>query len=287
MGPIVWHCGEYVFRITRKPLILGIVNVTPDSFSDGGRFFDPIAAVDHGLKLAGDGADILDVGGESTRPGSSPVSTEEEIRRVVPVVRELVRRGPIPVSVDTSKAAVARAVIDEGASVINDVTGLRGDPGMAHVIERTGAGLIVMHMRGTPSTMQLSPTYSNIVDEVGTFFRDRLATAVDRGIDPMSVAFDPGIGFGKTTKHNLEVIACLAKLGEIGRPICLGVSRKRFIGELTMRHAEERMAGSLAIGCFTAAWRTAHILRVHDVAQTRDGIVLLDAIDRQRHQREN
>jgi dihydropteroate synthase len=225
MNPLLWHCRSRRFEIGERPLILGIVNVTPDSFSDGGRFFDTSTAIKHGLRLAAEGADLLDVGGESTRPGSEPVPTEEELRRVLPVVRELAKRTTVPISVDTSKAEVARQCLDAGAAVINDITGLRGDPEMSAVVAAAGAGVIVMHMQGTPATMQLAPRYDDVMREVGDFFAERLRTLAEAGIAPECVALDPGIGFGKTRDHNLTLLANLDEFRQHHRPICLGVSR--------------------------------------------------------------
>ncbi len=280
MPPLVWRCRGRRFEIGRRPLVLGIVNVTPDSFSDGGRFADAAAAVAHGLRLAADGADMLDVGGESTRPGSRPIGLDEELDRVLPVVEELVRRSGVPVSVDTSKAEVARRCLDAGAVVVNDVTGLTGDPAMAAVVAGYGAGSIVMHMQGTPSTMQANPAYADVVREVAVFFAERLAACEAAGIDPETVCLDPGIGFGKTLDHNLDLLANLGAFAPLGRPVCLGVSRKGLIGAVCGRQKGERMAGSLALACFAAARGGAHVLRVHDVAETRDAAVLLDAVDR-------
>jgi dihydropteroate synthase len=284
MPPLAWQCRGHRFGFAR-PLVLGIVNVTPDSFSDGGRHADPAAAVEYALKLAADGADMLDVGGESTRPGSEPVTLDDELRRVVPVVRELAKRTAVPVSVDTSKAEVARQALDAGAVIVNDVTGLRGDPGMPAVCAETGAGVIVMHMQGTPATMQANPTYADVVREVGEFFDERPRTLADAGIAPEAVCLDPGIGFGKTLTHNLQLLANLGAFRRHGRPVCLGVSRKGFIGTVTGRPLPDRRAGSLAVACFAVAAGAAQVLRVHDVGTTRDAVKLFEAIERYREQR--
>jgi dihydropteroate synthase len=278
---MLWHCRAYRLAITR-PLILGIVNVTPDSFSDGGLYADPVAAVDHALKLVGDGADLLDVGGESTRPGSQPVPLEEELRRVIPVVRELAQRTAVPISVDTNKAAVAQEALAAGASIINDVTGLRGDPDMPAVCAQAQAGVIVMHMQGTPATMQDNPTYSDVVQEIDDFFAERLRTLAAAGIPPQAVCLDPGIGFGKTMDHNLELLANLGRFRHHGRPIGLGVSRKGVLGVITGRPRSERMPSSLAVASLAMAADAAHVLRVHDVAPTRDAVLLYEAIRRHR-----
>ncbi|OWK34547.1 dihydropteroate synthase [Fimbriiglobus ruber] len=281
MTPIVWACRGRRFEIAR-PLVLGIVNVTPDSFSDGGRFNDPAAAVAHALRLEAEGADLLDVGGESTRPGSASVPEAEELSRILPVVRELARQTRCPISVDTSKAAVAAAALDAGASVVNDVTGLRGDPEMPAIAARAGAGVIVMHMQGTPATMQAAPHYDDVVRDVGDFFAERLGALESAGVAREAIALDPGVGFGKTGQHNLALLANLGEFRRFGRPVCLGVSRKGFIGALNGRPPGERLAGSLAAACFAAAANSAHVVRVHDVAPTRDAMVVIDAIRRHR-----
>ncbi len=278
MTPFVWDFAGHRFEITTRPLVMGIVNVTPDSFSDGGHFFDPSAAVDHALKLVTEGADLLDVGGESTRPGAEPVSLDEEWRRVVPVVRELAKRTAKLISVDTSKAKIAEQCLSEGAAIINDVTGLLGDANMPSVAAKSGAGVIVMHMQGTPQTMQANPTYTDVVREVGEFFRERLATLTAAGIRREAIALDPGVGFGKAFPHTVAQLANLAAYRDLGRPICLGVSRKGFIGQITGRDRANRMPGSLAVACFAMAHGAAQILRVHDVAPTVDAVKMADAI---------
>jgi dihydropteroate synthase len=268
-----WLCRDRT--LTPAPaLVMGIVNVTPDSFSDGGQFAAADAAVAHGLELVRQGADLLDVGGESTRPGSQPVPLDEELRRVVPVVRELAARAGVPISVDTSKAEVARQALEAGAHVINDVTALLGDPDMGAVVRDLGAGVVLMHMQGTPATMQIAPTYADVVAEVTAFLEARLQAAVDLGIAGERVALDPGIGFGKTSAHNRELLARLDQLRRLGRPVCLGVSRKGFLGRLLGRSAGERLAGSLAAACFCLGRGTAQVLRVHDVAETRDAVTV-------------
>jgi dihydropteroate synthase len=258
---------------------MGIVNVTPDSFSDGGRFAAAEAAVAHGLELVRQGADLLDVGGESSRPGALPVPPDEELRRVVPVVRELAGRTTVPLSVDTCKAEVARQALAAGAHVINDVTALQGDPDMAEVIRSTGAGVILMHMQGTPPTMQVRPQYDDVVREVASFLEARLQAAADLGIAPQQVVLDPGIGFGKTAAHNLEMLARLGRLQALGRPVCLGVSRKGFLGKLLGRPVDQRLAGSLAAACHALGRGAAQVLRVHDVGPTRDAVALFRALE--------
>jgi dihydropteroate synthase len=279
MKPLVWHLRDRTIEFGRRPLVMGIVNVTPDSFSDGGRFLDTHAAVAHAERLIEAGADILDIGGESTRPGAEPVAPDEELARVLPVVEPLA--GRVPVSVDTMKPEVAHLALERGAQIVNDVGGFR-DPEMIRVAAEHRASVVVMHMQGTPETMQRAPRYIDVVREVGEFFQDRLRVLEESGIAREAVCLDPGIGFGKTLDHNLELLANLGAFARFGRPICLGVSRKGFIGKLCGREKHERLAGSLAVACFAAARGEAHILRVHDVAETRDAAVLLDAIDRHR-----
>jgi dihydropteroate synthase len=281
MAPLRWHLRDRVIEFGLRPLVMGIVNVTPDSFSDGGYFLDPDAAITRGLQLVAGGADILDVGGESTRPGAEPVPPEQEVRRVLRVVAELARRSPVPISVDTMKPAVARACLEAGAVIVNDVSGFR-DPELVRVVAEHRAGAIVMHMQGAPRTMQQNPCYTDVVREVGEFFEERLRVLAGSGMAPETVCLDPGIGFGKTLEHNLELLANLAAFRRFGRPVCLGVSRKGFIGTLCGREKGERLAGSLAVACFAAARGESQVLRVHDVAATRDAVVLLDAIDRRR-----
>jgi dihydropteroate synthase len=273
-----WQLADRVLDLGPRPLVLGIVNVTPDSFSDGGQLRDPEAAVAHGLRLIEDGADLLDIGGESTRPDSSPVSLEEELRRVLPVVAGLAARTKVALSVDTSKAEVARQALAAGASIINDVTALTGDPAMAEVVRTGGAGVILMHMQGTPATMQVSPHYDDVVADIGRFFEARLQGLAENGIAGDQVALDPGIGFGKTVEHNLQLLARLDRFQALGRPVCLGVSRKGFLGKVLHRPVGERLAGSLAAACHAATRGAAQILRVHDVKETRDAVRLIAAI---------
>jgi dihydropteroate synthase len=257
---------------------MGILNVTPDSFSDGGRFPDVGKAVEYGLQLIAEGADILDVGGESTRPGADPVPLEEELRRVVPVAAALAKRTTVPISVDTMKPEVARECLASGVSIINDVSGFR-DPEMIRTAAENRAGVVVMHMQGTPVTMQTDPRYTDVVEEISDYLADRLLALTEAGLPPEATCIDPGIGFGKTLDHNLELLAGLSAFRRLNRPLCLGVSRKGFIGRLCGREKHERLAGSLAIACFAAARGQVQVLRVHDVAATRDAAVLLEAIE--------
>jgi dihydropteroate synthase len=274
-----WRCRDHLLEIVRRALVMGIVNVTPDSFSDGGRFDTTAKAVEHSLRLIAEGADIIDIGGESSRPGAEPVSLAEELRRVIPVVEQVARLASIPISVDTTKAEVARQAIRSGASIINDITALRGDAGMAEVVLESRAGLILMHMQGTPQTMQLNPAYENVVDDIGAFFEERLRFAAENGIESDCIALDPGIGFGMTLDHTLHVLRNLAEFQRFGRPVCLGVSRKGFIGQIVDRPRPQRLAGSLAVACHAIANGAAQIIRVHDVAEHRDAVRMLEVLN--------
>jgi dihydropteroate synthase len=273
-----WHLRDRILHPGRPPLVMGIVNATPDSFSDGGRYLDSEAAIAHALELVRQGADLLDIGGESTRPGSLPVPLDEELARVLPVVRSLAGQTSVPLSIDTSKAEVARRCLEAGAHIINDITALRGDPEMAAVVRDFGAGVILMHMQGTPANMQDNPTYTDVVAEVAAFLEERLHAAAEIGIAAERVVLDPGIGFGKGREHNLALLAGLGELRRLGRPVCLGVSRKGFLGKLLDRPLERRLAGSLAAACFTLAQDSAQVLRVHDVAETHDAVIVFEAL---------
>ena len=256
---------------------MGVVNVTPDSFSDGGQFLEADAAVEHGLRLTAEGADILDIGGESTRPGADPVGEDEELARVVPVIERLARSGQARLSIDTTKVGVARAALDAGASLVNDVSALRFDPGMAALVAETGAGCCLMHMLGEPRTMQEDPRYDDVVSEVKAFLEERLAFAVAEGIDEERVWLDPGIGFGKTVEHNLELLRRLDEIVAIGRPVVVGTSRKSFLGRLVGGRAEgERLPGTIATNVL-ALERGASVFRVHDVAQNADALAVAAA----------
>jgi dihydropteroate synthase len=274
-----WHLRDRILTPGRPTLVVGIVNVTPDSFSDGGRFLDPQRAIEHGVDLVRQGADLLDIGGESTRPGSAGVSVEEELERVLPVIRALAARVAVPISVDTSKALVAEQALLAGAHIVNDVTALCGDEGLAEVVRRHRAGLVLMHMQGTPATMQVDPHYDDVVAEVVRFLEARLQHAANLGIAGSQVVLDPGIGFGKTLEHNLRLLAGLGALGRLGRPVLLGVSRKGFLGKLLDRDVSQRLAGSLACVCHALARNTAQLFRVHDVAPTRDAVRLWTALE--------
>jgi dihydropteroate synthase len=272
-----WQLSDRTLEPGRPPLVMGIVNVTPDSFSDGGQFLDPAAAVAHGLELVRQGADLLDVGGESSRPGSQPIPLEEELARVVPVVRGLAAATSVPISIDTTKPEVADQALHAGGHAVNDVTALASGE-MAAVVRRRRAGLVLMHAQGTPATMQLAPHYDDVVEEVAAFLDARLQRCRDLGIADSQVVLDPGIGFGKTLEHNLLLLGNLRRLGRAGRPVLLGVSRKGFLGRLLNREVNERLAGSLACACVALADGTAQILRVHDVAATRDAVRTILAI---------
>jgi dihydropteroate synthase len=273
--------GRAILEFGERTLVMGILNTTPDSFYDGGRHEGTPAAVRHGMRLIAEGADILDVGGESTRPGSEPVPTEEEIKRIVPVIAALrAKNDKIPISVDTKKADVARAALDAGADIVNDVSALRADPDMALVCAERGAPVCLMHMQGTPADMQHDPRYaSDVVFEICAFLEERIHTAVSSGIALEKILLDPGIGFGKTLDHNLEILRRLPELRSLGRPVIAGASRKRFIGELTKQLPEKRIEGSLA-AAVVAAGGGAQIVRVHDVAATRKALAVADAVIR-------
>lgn len=263
---MLWKIGERVFDLSRRGMIMGVLNVTPDSFSDGGEFFDSARAVAHGRQLAGEGADIIDIGGESTRPGAAETSAEDELARVLPVIAQLRADGlKALISIDTTKAKVAERALAAGAQIINDISGGLADPEMFPLAVRTRASIVIMHMQGTPRTMQEAPVYRDVVAEVREFFRQQSARALSCGIDPMAMAFDPGIGFGKTLEHNLALLRNLDALRVPGRPLAVGVSRKSFLGKLI--GSEEMADRSAPTVAFTALLRArgANILRVHEV----------------------
>jgi len=257
--------------------VMGIVNVTPDSFSDGGRYLDRAAAIAHGLELERAGASILDIGGESTRPGADPVPEAEELRRVIPVIEGLQAQGSVAeISIDTSKAGVAAAALRAGATLVNDVTALRGDPAMAEVVAGAGADLCLMHMLGDPRTMQRDPRYDDVVSEVRAFLEARLSAATAAGIAPERIALDPGIGFGKTTEHNLALLRRIGELVGLGRPVLIGTSRKSFLGKITARPVGDRIAATIATNLF-AYERGARIFRVHNAAPVHDALQVMAA----------
>ncbi|MDZ4405839.1 dihydropteroate synthase [Prosthecobacter sp.] len=272
-----WRFGNHDLDLTHRGLIMGIVNVTPDSFSDGGRFNDHGRAVEHALALIAEGADILDIGGESTRPGAEPVEEAEELRRVLPVIRAVRSQTKALISIDTMKAAVARAALDAGADIINDVTGLRADAAMPRLAAQTSAGLVVMHMTGTPQTMQANPHYDDVVAEVRGYFENRLRLLENEGIAPERVVLDPGFGFGKTLEHNLTLMRELPKLAAL-RPLLIGVSRKSMIAKVLHSDAmDDRFWPTIALSAY-AREHGARIVRVHDVRPNREALRMMEAI---------
>ena len=284
--PWRWRCRENTLTLGSRPLVMGVLNVTPDSFSDGGRYESHDAAVARGLELARAGADVVDIGGESTRPGSAAVPEAEELRRVAPVVEKLSRAlaaqdwpGGVPlISVDTRKAVVAAAALEAGAAIVNDVSALRDDPRLLEVVRAAGAGVVLMHMRGTPLDMQRAPHYEDVVGEVAAFLRERVALLSAAGLDPETMVVDPGVGFGKTLENNLQLLARLAAVRDAcERPVLIGVSRKMFLGRLTGRETGGRLAASLA-GAAYAVQRGASVVRVHDVAETVDVLRVFAAL---------
>ena len=274
----IWKIGKRVFDVSRRGLIMGVLNVTPDSFSDHGQFFSADKATERGFQMAAEGADIIDVGGESARPGAEPVTADEELRRVIPVIENLRRKLDVPISIDTSKAEVARAAIEAGALIVNDVTGGRGDDKMLPLVAETKSALIIMHMQGTPRTMQIQPRYSDVVAEISEFFRQQYVVAIGLNIDPMAIAFDPGIGFGKTLDHNLELLAQLERLRAHDRPLVVGVSRKSFLGKLIgSPEISDRLVPGLALSALLRA-RGADVFRVHDVKENVYALRVSEAI---------
>lgn len=272
-----WIARNRHWRFPHRPLVMGIVNVTPDSFSDGGAYLEPEAAVRHALRLEAAGADILDIGGESTRPGAQPVPVGEELRRVMPVLERLKGRCRAALSIDTRKVEVARAALAAGAHIVNDIGAATAPPAMHALVAETGAGYICMHMQGEPATMQQAPRYRDVVAEVEAFFQERLEVLSRKGVAPEQVALDVGIGFGKTLEHNLALLAALDRFTGLGRPLVLGLSRKSVISQLLGVEAHDRLAGSLAGACWGIS-RGVQVLRVHDVAATRQAVDLWQAL---------
>lgn len=272
----IWQYRDGSFQLDARTLVMGVLNITPDSFSDGGVFLAPPKALEQARRMVADGADIIDIGGESTRPGAQPVSADEECARVIPVIEQLARELQTPISIDTRKPHVAAAALAAGAHIVNDVAGM-GEPGMAEVVKQYRAGLVIMHMQGTPQTMQREPAYEDVLAEVGAFLRARVNAALAEHIAAEAIVVDPGIGFGKTLEHNLALLRNLPELERAaGRPLLIGVSRKRMIGAITGRDVDDRLAGSLGAAAF-AVLRGARIIRAHDVKETCD---LLKVIDR-------
>ena len=279
-SPLSWSLKTQTLSLDNGPVVMGIVNVTPDSFSDGGKFDSTESAIDHATRLIDAGADVVDIGGESTRPYSEPVGESEEQDRVVPVIRGLVDRmqassvRSVPISIDTSKSAVAKAAIEAGAEIINDVTGLEGDPEMVQVAAESKAGVCAMHMQGTPQDMQDKPAYENVVDDIYRYLADRQTALMDAGIDKASICLDPGIGFGKTHEHNIQLIQNASRFVALGCPILVGHSRKGFIGELLGDKAADRDAATLAITLMLAQ-QGVHVIRVHEVKHTVEALKVL------------
>lgn len=279
------HFGRHHLNLGEHTRVMGVLNVTPDSFSDGGKFFTFDDAVTQGLKLFEDGADILDIGGESTRPFSETISAEEEIDRVIPVIEEIVQRVSIPISIDTTKAAVARRALDAGAAMINDVSALRHDQQMADVAKEYEVPIVLMHMLGSPKTMQVSPTYSDLIGEIRSFLEKAIDHAVTKGISKSKIIIDPGIGFGKTVHHNLLLVKHLSQFETLDVPIMIGPSRKAFIRQILKDHGAEDIKADLPVvetgtqaAIAAAALNGAHLVRVHDVASTRTTLQIVDAI---------
>ncbi len=262
-----------------RTLVMGVLNVTPDSFSDGGRFYDPVKAIQHGLKMAKEGADIIDVGGESTRPGSEPISAQEEIKRIIPVIEALASEIQVPISIDTYKSEVAARALKAGATILNDISALRFDPQMVKLVAEQNVPVILMHMLGTPKDMQLDPRYEDVVGEILDFLNQRIQWAMSHGVAAEQIIVDPGIGFGKTLEHNLTILKNLSKFGSLGRPILIGTSRKSFIGKILGADVDQRedgTAATVALGICNGA----NIVRVHDVARMVAVVRVTDAVMR-------
>ena len=275
----MWRVGERAFDCSERTLVMGILNVTPDSFSEDGRFFDPEEAVRHAAQMVSDGAEVVDVGGESTRPGSDVVPADEELRRVLPVIERIVQRNPdVPISIDTRKAEVADRALAAGATIVNDVSA-GGDPEMFDVVRKHDAAIVLMHMRGEPKTMQEAPEYEDVVSEVHEFLRERIEAAEFAGIDAERIAIDPGIGFGKNLEHNLELMRRVEVFLDLGRPLLVGPSRKRFIGAILDVPEDERVEGTIGAVTWLVS-RGAHVVRVHDVPEVVGAVRVLDAIVR-------
>lgn len=280
-----WHFRDQSYDLRNRCLVMGIVNVTPDSFSDGGRFLTSQKAVDHALHLIDAGADLIDIGGESSRPGSTPVPASEELRRIIPVIERLAQQTSIPISIDTCKAEVASKAFQSGASILNDITALASyednaqiHEAMVEVCREHQPGLILMHMQGAPKTMQAQPHYEDAVEDIFHFFQNRVNVLVAMGLPRESMVIDPGIGFGKKDKHNFALLQNLKRFQDLGRPVCLGVSRKGFLGRLLDREVGERDGGSLAVACHALGQGAAQIIRAHDTAMTRDAILVYRAL---------
>ena len=276
---VIITAGSHKIVIQSNPLVMGVLNVTPDSFSDGGTHVTVAQAVDHARQMQAQGADIIDIGAESSRPGAEPINEREELRRLIPVVEAVRKVVSLPISVDTTKAAVARSAIQAGAVIVNDISALQGDPVMARLVAETGVAVVLMHMQGTPQTMQQSPRYGNVVEEVTAFLQQRAQVAIACGISPSQIVLDPGFGFGKLQEHNLQMLAEFETFTTLGYPVLAGVSRKQFIGNLIRQPVHEREfgnAGAVAV----AVLKGAHIIRVHDVRAMKDTATVVSAISR-------
>ncbi|MFQ5596802.1 MAG: dihydropteroate synthase [Nitrospiria bacterium] len=276
-APGRWRCGEYLLDYRKRPLVMGILNVTPDSFSDGGLFFEGQKAIDQGLRFEAEGADLIDIGGESTRPGALEVPMEEESRRVLPIIATLAKRIRIPLSIDTRKAEIARRAIEAGASIINDVSGFRHDPGMFPLACQGKTGMVIMHSKGTPQTMQTAPRYRSVVQDIYLYLQKQLVRAMRSGISNNRIAIDPGIGFGKTARHNLAILHHLNTFSGLGAPVLVGPSRKSFIGNLLALPPLERLEGTAAAAAI-AVFQGARILRIHDVASMKRVVLVSEGI---------
>jgi len=267
-------------RLGSRPLMMGILNVTPDSFSDGGAYVTVEQALHHARQMQAEGADIIDIGAESSRPGAQPIDESEELRRLIPVLEAVHSEVPLPISIDTTKAAVAGRAIQAGAAIVNDISAFRGDPLMAALVAETGAAVVLMHMQGTPQTMQKAPRYQDVTDEVSSFLCERTQAAITQGIRRSQIILDPGFGFGKLQEHNLQLLADFTRLMDLGYPMLVGLSRKQFIGALVQQPVQNRgygTAGAIAV----AVLKGAHIIRVHDVRSMRDTVSVVSAISRQ------
>jgi dihydropteroate synthase len=281
MAARIIKCGNYSLELGKRTLIMGIINVTPDSFSDGGKFFDPKVAISHAKSLVSQGADIIDVGGESTRPGSESVTMDEEIRRVIPVIEGIFDEIKVPISIDTCKSEVAKAALDAGACIINDISAARSDPKIANVAAESSSLLILMHMQGTPKDMQKNPQYGDVMGDIKEFLRERLDFALSKGVPKENIIIDPGIGFGKTLEHNYEIIRRLGELKDLNLPILIGTSRKSFIGNTLELDVNERLEGTLATITMSII-NGADIIRVHDVKEAVRTAKMTDAIYREK-----
>ena len=275
----LWEIGGRMLKFGQLPMLMGIVNVTPDSFSDGGQYFDHAAAIKHGLQLVEDGAEILDVGGESTRPGSQGITADEELQRVIPVIEGLAAQSDVPISCDTSKSQVARDALHAGATIINDISGLRFDAEMPLVCADSDCGVVCMHVQGVPETMQEDPRYDDVVGEIHAYFVERLESLEQAGIARQRIVVDPGIGFGKTAEHNLWILSNISSFQELGRPVLIGHSRKRFLGKVLGRKLDERNAGTIGV-TVALAGQSTDIIRVHDVRAARDALLAWNAVAR-------